>query len=115
MSKFRVARVNEEIKKALSSCIQNDIRDSRISGFITVTRVEVTQDFKNVKVYLSIFDKNKIEVFEILKKSIWKMKKAIATNVKIKFVPEIDLRIDDSIEYSFHIEDILKNQINRED
>lgn len=107
-------RVNEEIKKAISSCIQNDLKDTRITGLITVTRVETTTDFKNTKVYLSIFDKNKETVFEVLKKSIGPMKRAISQNVKIRFVPEIDLRLDDSIEYSFHIDEILK-KTNKED
>lgn len=114
MAKFRMERVNEEIKKALSSCIQNDLKDSRITGLITVTRVETSQDFKNAKVYLSVFDKNKQEVFEVLKKSTGEMKRAISQNVKIRFVPEIDLKLDDSIEYSFHIDEILR-KTNKED
>lgn len=114
MAKFRMERVNEEIKKALSSCIQNDLKDSRITGLITVTRVETSQDFKNAKVYLSVFDKYKQEVFEVLKKSTGKMKRAISQNVKIRFVPEIDLKLDDSIEYSFHIDEILR-KTNKED
>lgn len=114
MAKFRMERVNEEIKKALGSCIQNDLKDSRITGLITVTRVETSQDFKNAKVYLSVFDKNKQEVFEVLKKSTGKMKRAISQNVKIRFVPEIDLKLDDSIEYSFHIDEILR-KTNKED
>lgn len=108
MSKFRIDRVNEEIKKAISNCIQNDLKNYKSMGLITVTRVETTQDFKNSKVYVSIYDKNKQSVFEFLKKSVGKMKRAVSQNVKIRFVPEIDLKLDDSIEYSFHIDEILK-------
>lgn len=114
MGKFRIDRVNEEIKKAISSCIQNDLRDSRITGLITVTRVDTATDLKTVKVYLSVFDKNRNEIFEILKKSAGKMKNSIARNVKIRFIPEIDLKMDNSIEYSFHIDEILK-KTNKED
>ena len=42
------------------------------------------------------------------------MKRAISQNVKIRFVPEIDLKLDDSIEYSFHIDEILR-KTNKED
>lgn len=114
MGKFRIERVNEEIKKVLSHCIQNDIKDPRITGIITVTRVETSSDFKNAKVYLSIFDKNNEEIFGILEKSIGKMKKAISQNVKIRFVPEINLKLDNSIEYSFYIDEILK-KTNKKD
>lgn len=114
LGKFRIERVNEEIKKVLSSCIQNDIKDPRMTGIITVTRVETSSDFKNAKVYLSIFDKNSEEIFSILEKSIGKMRKAISQNVKIRFVPEINLKLDDSIEYSFYIDEILK-KTNKKD
>lgn len=114
LGKFRMERVNEEIKKAVSSCIQNNLKNPKLTGLITVTRVETTQDFKNSKIYFSIFDKNKNQVFETLKTCVGKMKKAIAENVKIRFVPELELKIDDSIEYSFYIDDILKNNINKE-
>lgn len=107
-------RVNEEIKKALSQCIQNDIKDPRIKGIITVTRVETSTDFKNSKVYISIFDKNSEEIFGVLEKSVGKMRKAISQNVKIRFVPEINLKLDNSIEYSFYIDDILK-RTNKKD
>lgn len=106
-------RVNEEIKKALGFCIQNELKDPRITGLVTITRVNTTPDFKHAKVYLSIFDSNKEFVFEILKKSVGKMKRAISQNVKIRFVPEIDLKLDDSIEYSFHIDEILKTKIKK--
>lgn len=115
MSKFRIDRVNAEIQKTLSSCIQNDLKDTRITGLITVTRVETTPDFKNAKVYLSIFDKNKQEVFEVLKKSVGKLRRAISENVKIRFVPELDLKLDDSIEYSFYIDEILKETKKEEE
>lgn len=108
LAKFRMERVNEEIKKVLSQCIQKDIKDPRITGIISVTRVETSPDFKNSKVYLSIFDKNSEETFTILEKAVGKMKKAISQNVKIRFVPEIDLKLDNSIEYSFYIDGILK-------
>lgn len=107
-------RVNEEIKKVLSQCIQNNIKDPRITGIISVTRVETTADFKNAKVYLSIFNKNSEEIFQILQNSVGEMKKAISQNVNIRFVPDIDLKFDNSIEYSFYIDNILK-KTNKED
>ncbi len=106
-------RVNEEIKRVLGYCIQNELKDPRIKGLLTVTRVETTQDFKYAKVYLSIFDKNKQDIFEILKKSVGEMKRAISQNVKIRFVPDINLKLDNSIEYSFHIDEILRTKIEK--
>ena len=108
MAKFRIERINEEIKKAVSMFIQNDLKDPIITGLITVTRVDTTNDLNYTKIYLSILDKRKEKVFEVCNKCIGGMRKAIATHVKLRIVPSIQLKLDDSIEYSFHITDILK-------
>lgn len=114
MAKFRIERINEEIKKALSYFVQNDLKDPIITGLITVTRVDTTSDLKHCKVYLSILDKNKDKVFDVCKKCIGGMRKSIANKVKIRAIPEIQLKLDESIEYSFHISDILKKSTEKD-
>ena len=48
----KVARV---IREVVSDVIANHLNDPRITGFISVTRVEVTADLRSAEVYLSIF------------------------------------------------------------
>lgn len=48
----KVARV---IKEVVSEAIAHHLSDPRITGFISVTRVEVTADMRGADVYLSLF------------------------------------------------------------
>jgi len=48
----KVARV---IREVVSDVIANHLNDPRITGFISVTRVEVAADLRSAEVYLSIF------------------------------------------------------------
>lgn len=48
----KVARV---IKEVVSEAIANHLSDPRITGLVSVTRVEVTADMRGADVYLSLF------------------------------------------------------------
>ena len=48
----KVARV---IREVVSDAIANHLSDPRITGFVSVTRVEVMADMRSADVYLSIF------------------------------------------------------------
>jgi ribosome-binding factor A len=48
----KVARV---VKEAVSDAISNHLNDPRITGFVSVTRVEMSPDLRNADVYLSVF------------------------------------------------------------
>jgi ribosome-binding factor A len=48
----KVARV---IREVVSDVISNHLNDPRITGFVSVTRVEVMVDLRSADVYLSVF------------------------------------------------------------
>jgi len=48
----KVARV---IREVVSDVIANHLSDPRITGFVSVTRVEVVPDMRSADVYLSLF------------------------------------------------------------
>ena len=58
MSSQRSLRVAEEIKKELSQIIQSEMKDPRL-GFLSVTDVEISQDLRYVKAFVSILGSDK--------------------------------------------------------
>lgn len=58
MSELRVRRIQEFIKQEIGSMLLRDIKDSRL-GFVTVTGVAVTGDFRQATVYVSLMGKDK--------------------------------------------------------
>jgi ribosome-binding factor A len=53
MKSQRLARIDHEIQKILGTLITQQLRDPRL-GFVTVTRVEVSDDLRHCKVFVSI-------------------------------------------------------------
>ncbi|MCR3758549.1 30S ribosome-binding factor RbfA [Clostridium felsineum] len=110
MAKYRAGRINEEVKKAISSIIQNDIRDPRLTSMISVIKVDVTKDLRYAKVYVSILgdDAKKKETMDILKKSESFIRKELGYAVKLRYTPEVIIELDTSIEKGMHIDALLE-------
>ena len=106
----RLNRVNEELKKELSSIISYELKNSNITGMITVTKVKITPDFKYAKVYVSILNsKNVNKTMEGLKESSGFMKSRLAKTINLRITPELVFELDDSLQYGERIDSILKD------
>lgn len=110
MGKYRGGRINEEMRKEISSIIQTDVKDPRLSAMVSVTRVDVTKDLRYAKVYVSIFSKddNKEDTLAALKSSSGFIRHEIGERINLRYTPEIIFEIDESIEHGMHIDKLLE-------
>lgn len=108
MSKPRPERVQEALRQEISKIVQNEIKDPRI-GFITITKVELTKDLRYAKVYFSVLGemKNKDLALKGLNSAKGYIKNLVAERIKLRFVPEVIFKIDDSLEHTKEIYDLL--------
>ncbi|MGE5473834.1 MAG: 30S ribosome-binding factor RbfA [Ignavibacteriales bacterium] len=110
MSANRTNRISEEIKREVSDIIQNDLKDPRITGLISVTKAVVTNDMRYAKVYISIMAnaEEQKNILQGLKNASGFIRKEIGQRINIRYTPEILFELDDSIEYGIKISNILK-------
>ncbi|MDR0270036.1 30S ribosome-binding factor RbfA [Paenibacillus sp.] len=115
MAKVRVGRVGEQIKKELSQLIQSELKDPRI-GFLTVTGVEVTNDLSQAKVYLSVLgdEEQKSNSLKALEKANGFLRSELGKRIRLRHIPELIFKFDESIAYGSHIEKLL-GEISKND
>ncbi|HON55819.1 MAG TPA: 30S ribosome-binding factor RbfA [bacterium] len=104
----RSDRVAELLKRAISEIIQNKLKDSRV-GFTTVSAVKVSNDLRIANVYVSVFGKNyeKKQTLEALEDSKQFIRTLIGKNVILKYLPDLHFFIDDSLDYSEKMTNII--------
>ena len=114
MSTQRPGRVQEALRQEISKIVQGEMKDPRI-GFITITKVDLTKDLRYARVYFSILgeDKDKKLALRGLNNAKGYIKGLVADRVSLRFMPEIAFAIDESLEHTKHIYDIL-DQIKKE-
>ena len=110
MSFKRTDRISEEIKKELSSIIR-DLKDPRIPMMTSVVSVNVTNDLRYAKAFVSIMgtDDEKKDAIKGLTAAAGYIRKEIGSRVKLRCVPEFSFTLDDSIEYGAHINKLLSD------
>ena len=109
MGTQRPERVQEALRQEISKIIQNEIKDPRL-GFLTITGVEITKDLRYAKVYFSTLGemKNKRLALKGLNHAKGYIKGLVGDRIKLRFMPEIEFKIDESIERTQEIYDILE-------
>ena len=101
--------IAEEIKKVISDMIQNELKDPRVKGLISVTKTLITKDLKYCKIYISVLGADKNEVLEGIKSGAGYMRKELGNRIEIRILPELNFILDDSLEYGAHIDQVIKD------
>ena len=114
MSFKRTDRISEEVKKELSSVIR-DLKDPRIPMMTSVVKVDVTNDLRYAKAYISVMgtDEQKKDAIKGLTAAAGFVRREIGSRIKLRCVPEFSFVIDTTIEYGAHINKLL-NDISSE-
>ena len=111
MANYRGGRINEEFKREISSLIQNDVKDPRLTAMISVTDVKVTKDLRYAKVYVSIFcndEDEKKNNLAALKGASGFIRKTVGQKINLRHCPEIIIELDDSINYGMHMDELIQ-------
>ena len=111
----RSSQVAEELRKIISMIFLQDLNDSRM-GFITITRIELTDDLRFARIFYSVLgDEAQKEITrEALEENMGYIKKLTVERINMKYAMEMKFELDKSIEHSFHIDDILKKLKTKE-
>lgn len=116
--KIKMERVNAELAKQITKVIAENVKDPRLGDAIVgVTKVYTTPDLKYAKVYLSIYaanDEERQEAYSTICRSKTFIRNMLKDSVQIRLLPELNFIIDDSVDYSIKIDEIL-NKIKKQD
>ncbi len=92
-----------------------DIKDPRI-GFITITRVTVSDDCRLAKVYYSVAGtaSERERSMEGLASAKGYVRKELGRRVRLRYTPDIIFQFDPSIEYAINIGEVM-DQLKKEE
>ena len=104
----KIERIASEMVKQISYILATEIKDEDIK-FVTVTDCKVSNDLSFAKIYVTVFDKEKIEsTMAALNNASGFIRKELALRIDIRHIPELTFVYDESIEYGKNIENIIE-------
>ena len=106
----RTKRVAELIRHELGGILHTGVNDPRVDlRLLTVTRVEVTPDLLEARVYVSLIgsDANERTALRGLNSARRRMRAELGERTELRCVPDLVFRIDEERKRSRHMHDIF--------
>jgi len=113
---YRQGRLAEEIRKIVSDLLLKEIKDPRLSGFVSISAVEVTEDGSYATIYITKLGSNaaeetsgdeKNDVLAAFKSAKGLIRREIGRQIKLRHVPDLLFKFDTSLEYGRHISKLI--------
>lgn len=115
MSSRRVLKAAEAIREVVSTAILLELRDPRVQD-VTVTRVEVSGDMRNAKVFVSVMGDESKESLSLhgLKNSAGYLQQRVGERIDTRYIPRLAFEIDKGLKNSLKVAALLE-EVKRQD
>lgn len=104
----RPERVGDQLRQELSVLIARQVHDPGV-GFLTITRVKVTPDLQQARVYYTALgdESTRKETARALGRATPFLRRQVGGRLRLKNVPTLEFFYDESIERQDRIEKIM--------
>ncbi len=113
----RQKQVGKLVMEELSDIFQREGMNIVEGGMVSITKVMITPDLLEARVYLSFFQiKDVPALLHKIKERSWEWRKLLGQRVKdqLRRVPELQFFSDDTLDHIFKMDELFK-QIKKDD
>ncbi|MBW1694950.1 MAG: 30S ribosome-binding factor RbfA [Deltaproteobacteria bacterium] len=105
----RSDRVSGQIQKVLSDILRKRIKDPRLE-MTTITGVNMSSDLRMARIYFTTSGSQKSveEATEGFKSALGYVKRTLASQLGLRYMPDLKFFHDESFNYGSHIDKIVK-------
>ena len=106
MGQYRMERLNGQLRDEISTLIlRGDVKDPRVSTYLSINRVEVASDLAYAKVYVSSFlSDSKLETgVDGLNSAAGYIQCQIAKKLRIRKFPKLTFIVDSGMKQGFNM------------
>ena len=106
----RPERVAERIKRETAEILENELRDPRLHGIVSVTDVEITPDLSMARIFVSTLAEGdaREQILKALSSAAGYVRRRLAPRLGLREVPEVRFLLDTSIEKGTRVEFLLR-------
>ncbi|MAO21299.1 MAG: ribosome-binding factor A [Phycisphaerae bacterium] len=112
----RSLQIASNIQRELQNRLARGLADPRIKGLITVTRVELSDDLKHAKAFISVMpDKHAKVTMHGLTSATGRLRKDVMDRIHLKEMPTLKLLYDEGLKAQMEVMALLeKDRIEKD-
>jgi len=111
----RIIRLNELIKRALSTIIEREF-SHRTLGWVTLSRVVVSKDLQHARVFFTVLGDDKAEqhALQSLRHAHAFIRSHLARAVHLRYTPALIFELDEELKKALHVDQLLNQAAARD-
>lgn len=111
----RTQQMGEFLREEVTDIIRTELDDPRL-GFWTITRVEVSQEIRSARIYVSVMgtEQERKDTLKALRGAAGFIRTHLKPRMRTRIIPELDFRDDRSMEHAEEIARTLR-ELHQED
>jgi ribosome-binding factor A len=114
--KRRAQQIASNMQRELQNRIARGFNDPRIRGLITITKVEITDDLKHAKAFVSVMPEDRADLtMHGLKAATGRIRKDVMERIHLKEMPTLKLEYDHGMKEQQMISELLASDPFRKD
>ncbi|TCV90881.1 30S ribosome-binding factor RbfA [Sulfurirhabdus autotrophica] len=104
----RTQRVADQIQRELSDIIRTELKDPRV-GLVTITDVDVTQDYSHAKIFFTLMGDTALAPQSQLglERAAGFLRSQLAHRMMLRTVPQLHFVYDTSVERGVHLSHLI--------
>jgi ribosome-binding factor A len=112
----RALRIADQIQRDLAELIRNELKDKRV-GMITLTGVEVSQDYGHAKVYYTTLgspEENFLTEKGLQHAAVF-LRSQLSHRLRLRVVPLLHFVYDKSIKQGIHLSQLIDKAVKQDE
>lgn len=111
----RTQQMGEFLREEVTDIIRTELDDPRL-GFWTITRVEVSQELRSARIYVSVLgtEQERKDTLTALRGAAGFIRTHLKPRMRTRTIPDLDFKDDRSMEHAEEIDRTLR-QLHRDD
>ncbi len=109
----RILKLQSRIKRDVAEIFQRDLKDPRMKGLLTITRVKVARDLGHARIYYTVLgtkgQRSAAEKF--IESAQPYVQRAIVQGLKIRVAPKVEFTYDESVEMQASVSKLIDEAI----
>lgn len=107
----RMQRISDLIHRNIAKILSEEFKDPRI-GLVTVMGIEVSRDLSFAKVYVSIYETDKVvQTLKVLNGASGFFRSHLAKMCHLRVIPKLKFIFDDSVQKGARIHSLLQDNL----
>ncbi len=110
----RIAQIESTVHRALAQVLTRDINDPRITGMVSITRLDIAPDMKSGKAFVSVLpEKYESRTIAGLNDAASHIHRKLKDQLALRVVPRLTYKLDRSLKTQAKVLDAIRDGIER--